>query len=72
MYIWIGSEMDEEDNRSDSGESSIDSWVNINVENDSANAILKWVIVLLFFLNKFYSNFVSAKSLLISLVKTDS
>jgi hypothetical protein len=36
-----GSEMDEEDNRSDSGESSIDSWVNINVENDSANAILK-------------------------------
>jgi hypothetical protein len=33
--------MDEEDNRSDSGESSIDSWVNINVENDSANAILK-------------------------------
>ena len=37
----IDSEMDDEDNRSVSGESSIDSWVNNNVDNDSANAILK-------------------------------
>ncbi|CAG2169286.1 unnamed protein product [Oppiella nova] len=36
-----GSEMDEEDNVSDTGDSSIDSWVNHNVDNDSANAILK-------------------------------
>lgn len=38
---FLGSEVDDEDNGSESEESSIDSWSNLNGENDSTNAILK-------------------------------
>ena len=43
--------MDDEDNHSVSGESSIDSWVNNHVDNDSANAILKSVLYLCYVWN---------------------